>query len=281
MKHYFCDIHNKMISSMDAHVMCPVCITHPSIEIDELMLPLVNQLRRQGYNTMFSCSSHLFLENSGMVRVLNSHPYISFTPINITDRIDYSNDIGPFQVIKKNCGKNIPEYFSVGLVRADLIKGSEDKHTLTFKHAEALFAMINNGLNTTKFIRFNKIEFDSSDIVSLYHMWYFEAQYDFYWDKENNIVGYRPTLYIKCEEIEKDRDRFNITRPHYRYMSDLCIIFDMLEKTVYNYLGDCPISEFRYVPEVLSITDEEYMRFGFSFTKLQKYKIIEDEEGDS
>ena len=274
MKYYLCEDFNMMITKDDYHMMCPLCNNHPSIEIDEILAPVINRFIRQNYNTHFSCSSHFEIKK-GRVRVERVTPYISFKPIFINDLIGFDEHIGPdpFGLIPKNLRNNIIPYFDI---RPDLeySKMTNEDHVLNHDYIQLVFGSMNLGLDTVKLGHFTKIK-DGERINELDLTWSFDTHYDFYWDKNRNIVGYRPTLYFRCAEITEKPDEFDAKRLHYNYFTDLCMIFKLIEDTIYHYLGDCPISDYRYVPEIVDVDDLEYIRFGASFDKLQKYESIE------
>lgn len=266
MKHLFCETRRLIATTWDDKVddKCPICNgLHPTIEVDELVYPIVDSFNRLGYHTDFSCSSHIVCGDMLKPRIEGEF-YICFEPVYIEDLIKYDYDMNFETLVDQFRGKlRMFEIYDM------TIDSSFEPSNLTISSMIDIFTRINTCTTVPE------IPFDTVNGHDLYFEWTWQVQHDFYKTKDH--CGYRPHISLKCITKENDEYIFNLNRSYYRYMSDLCCILNLFSIFVETKLYPRAFPEKRYRPELRDVEDGYYIALINDFNDIKSCADRENE----
>lgn len=248
MKYLFCETRKIVTNTWDDHVPedCPICNgLHKTIEIDELVYPIVDAFNKLGYHTDFSCSSHI-VSGKMLKPDIEGEFYICFETIFIDDLIDYNKEMDFKDLVNQFEGKI--RIFEIDIQHEYY---PHDTTNLTVSDIVDVFSRINCCKTLPERI-FNKV-----NGKELYYDWCWVIEHCFY--KTNEHCGYRPHISLRCIQRDEDPATFHLCRSHYKYMSDLCSILDIFNLFVETKLQYRSFPEKRYKPELRDLEDGYYI----------------------
>lgn len=253
MKHLFCETRRVVGTTWDDRVddKCPICNgLHPTIEIDELVYPIVDTFNRLGYHTDFSCSSHIVCGDMLKPRI-DGEFYICFEPVFIEDLIKYDQDMNFTLLVDQFRGKiRMFELYDVE-PNIELEYRTDFPNNLTIRNMVYMFSRINTCTTVPE------IPFDTVNGHDLYYEWTWVVEHCFYKTKEH--CGYRPHISLRCITKDNDTHTFTLNRSYYKYMSDLCAIMDLFNRFIETKIHYRAFPESRYKPELRNLEDGYYI----------------------
>lgn len=251
MKHLFCETRRVVGTTWDDKVddKCPICNgLHPTIEIDELVYPIVDAFNRLGYHTDFSCSSHIVCGDMLKPRIEGEF-YICFEPVFIEDLIKYDQDMDFTFLVDQFRGKI--RMFELYDIDSNVVYHSTNPRNLTIAAMVNMFSRINTCTTVPE------EPFDTVNGHILYYEWTWVVEHCFYKTKEH--CGYRPHIGLRCITKDDDEQMFVLSRSHYKYMSDLCAILNLFNIFIESKIYYRAFPESRYKPELRDVENGHYI----------------------